>query len=443
MSSTELITYDIKEPRARYPGRKGIYPIIEDFDLLFKRLDVKPVLANDIDLNTPQGKTRFNDLVFSRHAGDVFSNVPACPCRLTKGGSRVNDICIHCGFAVLPITEQPIEPIVWVKTPDGLPAFMNLTIYRLLRIRFLKSGFSAIDYLLDPKYRPPKSDSKEENILKQFTTARGLTYFHNNFDAIMESLCTNRHYVTAAKGNSTRRFLEIHRHLVWCQYIPFPSKIGFIIEDVGDRTYVDPKMAPALSALINLANVTSAKRVSLTDLEVRVARAISKLTQYYALNEKSKIFDKKGILRKLVYGVSPHFTFRTVITSNHKPHDHESLEIPWGAAVLTLKLHIANKLRRMKFTPNEILTLIYDNTLRTHTLLEEIFDQLIAESPDGRGIPTTFTRFPSLKRGSTQFFYIDRIKRDPTQLSTSISVLCLAAPNADNILNDFGNTLLA
>jgi hypothetical protein len=432
MSDYELITYDIHEPRPRYKGRKGIYPIIEDYDLLFKHLDVKPVLANDIDLETPQGKARFNELVFSRHSGDVFSNVPACICRKTTGGSRVKEICVHCGFAVLPITEQPIEPIVWVKAPDGIPAFMNLTVYRVLRLRFMKSGFSTIDYLLDPKYQPPKTDSKEEAIVKFLVPTRGMTYFHDNFDEIMEKLSASRHFLTAAKGASTKRFLDIHRHIVFCQYLPFPSKIGFIIEDVGETQYVDPKMAPALSALINLANVTSAKKISRMNLEVRVARSHLKLLQYYSSTEKTKIFDKKGVLRKLAYGMSPHFTFRTVITSNHKPHDHETLELPWGASVLTFKLHIAAKLRAMKkFTPNEILSLIYDNTLRTHSTIEKIFDELIAESPGGRGIPCTFTRFPSLKRGSTQFFYISHIKRDPTQLSTSISVLTLKAPNAD------------
>lgn len=432
MQQHELITYDITEPRPRYLGRKGIYPIIEDYDLLFKHLDVQPVLANDIDLETPQGKARFNEVVFSRHSGDVFSNVPSCVCRKTTGGSRVKDICPHCGFAVLPITEQPIEPIVWVRCPDGLPAFMNLTIYRLLRNRFMKPGFSTIDYLIDPKYQPAKSDSKEEVIIRNLVPTRGLTYFHDHFDEIMDKLCATRHFVELAKGVNTKRFLTLHRHLVFCQYLPFPSKIGFILEDVGDKTYVDPKMAPALSALINLANATGAKKISRSNLEVRIARSFLKLCQYYLSVEKTKIFDKKGVGRKLIYGVSPHFSFRTVITSLHKSHDHETLEMPWGAAVMTFKLHICAKLRAMKkFTPNEMLSLIYDNTLRTHSTLERIFDELIAESPDGRGIPCTFTRFPSLKRASTQYFYINHIKRDATQMSTSISVLTLKGPNAD------------
>lgn len=427
----DLINYDIYEPRQRYPGRKGIYPVIEDFDKMFKNLSIKPMLANDLDLETDEGKQRFNDLVYTKYDGDVFSNVPACPCRKTSGGSRIHDNCIHCGYEVLPITEQTIEPIVWVRAPDEVPGFINLTIYRLLKARFTKSSFSVFDYILDPKYRPPKLNSKEERLIEAIVPTRGLVYFHKNFDEIMSKLCAIRHFVTAAKAASTMRFIDIHKHLIFCRYMPFPSKIGFIVEDVGDRTYVDPKMAPALDALICLGKVASAKRISLYDLESRIARSSNKLCTYYSGNEHLKIFDKKGVLRKLVYGVSPHFTFRTVITSNHKPHDHESLEIPWGSAVLTFKLHIANKLRKEKYTPNEILTLVYDNVLRTHHRIEKIFDELIAESPGGRGMMAGFTRFPSLKRGSTQGFYIDTIKRDPTQLSTSISVLTLVAPNAD------------
>jgi hypothetical protein len=83
------------------------------------------------------------------------------------------------------------------------------------------------------------------------------------------------------------------------------------------------------------------------------------------------------------------------------------------------------------YTPNEMNTLIYDSVWRPHYKLEEIFDTLIAESPNGRGIPIGFTRFPSLQRCSTQGLYADEIKRDPTQLSTSISLLCLNRPGAD------------
>lgn len=184
----DLIDYDIYEPRQRYPGRKGIYPIVEDFDKMFKELSIKPMLANDLDLETDEGKQKFNDLVYTKYDGDVFSNVPACPCRFTTGGSRIHDKCINCGYEVLPITEQTIEPIVWVRAPDEVPGFINLTIYRLLKTRFTKSAFSIFDYILDPKYRSPKFNSKEERLVEAIVPVRGIVYFHKNFREIMTKL---------------------------------------------------------------------------------------------------------------------------------------------------------------------------------------------------------------------------------------------------------------
>jgi len=427
----ELITQDILEPRSRYPGRKGIYPVIVDFDDMFRRLDNRPIIANELDLDTEEGQERFNQVVYSRYDGDVFSNVPSCPCRHTRGGHRINERCVACGFQCLPITEQAVEPIVWVRVPDGVPAFMQLTIYRLLKLKFTKSGFSTIDFLMDPKYRPPKLMCDEQAFIEQQGWERGLTYFHDHFFEILEKLCSTRLFSKVQEGRECMEFLYENKQKIFCQHLPFPSKIGFILEDVGERMYADPKMAPALDALISIANAGKVGRASRKDIESRVARSENKLDEYYGQTEHSKLFSKKGVFRKLVYGVSPHWSFRTVITSMHRPHDHESLSIPWGAGVMTFKMHLENKLLKEDYTPNEILTLIYDNVLRRHYKLEKLFDELIAESPNGRGMPCVFTRFPSLKHGSSQRFYIDHIKKDPTQLSTSISVLTLVAPNAD------------
>lgn len=428
---SEQILEDLHEPRLRYPGRKGIYPVVKDFDDMFRRLEIRPVLANTLDLTTELGREKFNTLVYSRYDGDVFSNIPACPCRVTTGTPRIDTSCKVCGYPVKPLTEQTIEPIIWVKAPDKIPGFMNLQIYRLLKARFTKSGFSPIDYLLDPKYTPPKSDSAEEAVVKRLITKRGITYFHDNFDEIMEGLCKSRLFLKANKAATTMRFINIHRKLIFCRYMPFPSKIGFIVENVGKQMFVDPKMGPALAALLSILGADATGSSTVRDVESRIARSAVKLDEYYRGYEGSKIFDKKGIYRKLVFGTSPHWVWRTVITPQFKPHEYNKLSWPWGTAVLTMKMHHASYLLDEDYTPNEIATLIYDNVLRTHYKLEELFDRMIAESPGGIGIPTKFTRFPSLMHGSTQLYWINEIKRDPTQLSTSLPLLTTAAFGAD------------
>lgn len=426
----ELITYDIHEPRLRYPDRQGIYPVVVDYDDMFKRLDIPPILVNDIDLSTEQGQAKFNDMVYTRYDGDVFSNVPSCPCRETTGGHRIGDKCPSCGYPCLPITEQSIEPIVWVRVPTSIPGFMNLTVYSVLKPKFVKNGFDAIEYFMDPKYRPLKDDTAEEKMVKRLGYARGMRSFYNNFDNIMDGLMGLRRFITKRDSLKFERFLKKHRDLIWCKHLPFPSKIGFVVEGVGDRTYVDDMMAPAVNALVSLAKASQASRATQTDTESRVARAQNKLDQYYREMEHAKLWGKPGVSRRLIFGISPYWSYRTVITSKHDVHDHEVVDLPWGASVMTFKLHIANKLLKEDYTPNQINSLIYDNVLRTHYKLEKIFDELIEESPGGKGPATMLTRFPSLTRNSSTRYYIN-VKRDARDRSTSLSVLNLVAAGAD------------
>ena len=143
-------------------------------------------------------------------------------------------------------------------------------------------------------------------------------------------------------------------------------------------------------------------------------------------------------MRKLIYGARPDWTYRAVISSNHGVHDYHCLELPWSLSVLLFQTHLSNKLLKRKFTPNEIKTLLYENTLRHHPILDGLFKELIEESKvDGnKGIPTTFARNPTLKRGSIERFFIDKIKEDPTVNTVSISVLALVAKNADKMFTN-------
>lgn len=98
--------------------------------------------------------------------------------------------------------------------------------------------------------------------------------------------------------------------------------------------------------------------------------------------------------------------------------------------MLLFGVHIANKLLKQRFTPNELKALMYENTLRHHPHLEAIFKELIEESPKGR-IPTEFGRNPTLRRGSVGFNGIESIKTDPSDNTISISPLNLIDKNAD------------
>lgn len=438
----EVISKHLYEPRLRYPGRGGIFPVIEDFDEVFRKLDAKPILANDLDLSTAEGQELFNELVYSRYEGDVFTNVPRCPCGHTQGGDEEGEVCEKCGYLCQTPTEQTIQPIVWLRAPKEVGYFMNIQVYAVMRRRLRNGGFSVLDWLMDPRYVPPKLYMIQEEILLESGIKRGMKNLAENFDEIMDIVFNaskwtyvkerrkNEYLVKRGRNrNELIEFIEQNRDKLFSQYLPFPSKIGFIVENVAAMKYIDPEMKPALSALISIAKADTECR-TVAAAESRVARSVRDLSKYYYTVDRNKIFSKKGAARKLVYGTTPHFTFRSVITSEHLPHDHETLRIPWGVSVMMFKLHIANKVLKEGYTVNEWMALIYDNVQRKHHKLDKIFDELIEESPGGRGPVVMFTRFPSLKHNSTTRYFVD-IKRNPKDMSTSLSLLTIKSPNAD------------
>ena len=439
---TDLIRHDVTTPRYRYKDYLGIYPVIWDHEEDFRRLSTVPVIANRIDLTTEEGKRLFNQTVYSRYDGDVFSNVPTCPCGSTRGGNRIGRVCPKCGNKCLPNTEQPIESIVWIEGFDQVPRFLNITVYAILKKEWSIRDFSILDYLIDPYYHSLSDTPEIEGYIESFGFKRGINYFVENFDDIADQLCESSVLYSGTKrkaGRTTRKFLTKYRHLIFSKVLPFPSKVGFILESSTDRVYADPKMAPAISALQSVCGISSMKVRTIPKAESKVARAIKTLSEYYLHfesrtdNEDSsgKVFPKKGIYRKLVYGCDPHWTARAVISPEFRVHNHDQITIPWRTAVLLLKLHIANKLLKEGYTPNEILTLIYDNILRTHPKLIKIIQTLIDESPDGYGIPAMITRFPVLKLNSNSLKYIKRVWLDPYVLCIAVSVLAIKAANAD------------
>lgn len=444
MSKFELIDYPLTEPRFRYIGRKGIFPQVSNFDADFERLSTTPIIVNNLDLNSDEGWVYFKNLIYSKHDGDVFKNIPTCPCGNLNHGHLTGELCDICGQPCLAPTEQELKPVLWMAGLEPVGYFMNPQVYMQLSDFFSKGGFSVIDYLMDPRYRPPKIDCLGEIAARELKLPIGLKTFRENFDEIMEVLLEGK--VRINQGTRTvnfrfadtrsvpmvREYLELVRDRIFVKHLPFPSKIGFVLEESGNKVYGDHEMAPALNALLSMANAASgARRMSLSETESTMSRAVKRLAEYHRKYEDENLFEKYGIFRRLTYGFRPHWTFRTVITSEHGVNKRDELIMPWGVSIMTFKLHVANKLLKRGKTPNAIFSMIYDNTHRYHMTLDNIFNELIEESPDGRGFPVLFTRYPSLKHGSTQRFYVPRIKKDPNDVATSISPLNLVPANAD------------
>jgi hypothetical protein len=280
----------------------------------------------------------------------------------------------------------------------------------------------------------------------------GYKAFVEHYPGIIDALYNANLFVgNARRRKKTYRFLMENLAVTFSKVLPFPSKLGFITEENNGKILADHKMAPAIDAIWTIVSMYQrldddygprrsatvgdeeyeGYEPSLRMKESRCVRAMCKLVDYYKEFESEIAFQKPGIARKLIYGTRPHHTYRAVITSLHAPHRYDQIELPYSLSVLLFKTHLDNKLLKREFVPNEIRALQYENTLRPHSLLLNLFEELIAEAPNDDGIATTFARNPTLKRGAIELFGIGKIKDDPSDNTVGLSDLALKAKNAD------------
>lgn len=437
----ELLDKDLTEPRFRYQGRSGIYVEPTDFEYEFASNDRKILMASEFAGN----KKLLEDIIFTKTDDDFFDNIPSCPCGHLKTGQARGEICPVCYQECLPQTEKELKSTIWIDALKPVDYFMNPMIYLQLNalIKGLK-GFRVLDWLMDPRYKAEDLDNQIQQVMEILKLPRGMVAFHDNFDEIMDTLMEARvDVVTNGRKNRIRlvraehigvmtKFLRMYRDRVFTKQLPFPSSVAFILEEHNGRTRGDHNHSKLLNALFSIVNANDRlSGMSIREKESIMARVTISIANHAVQYEHKELFEKPGIFRKLVYGFRSHFTFRTVVTSNHGVNKRDELHLPWGVSVMTYKLHLANKLLRRGKTPNQIFTLIYNNTHAYHPLIDSLFKELIEESPGGRGLPVLHTRYPSLKHGSTQRFFVPKIKTDVNDVSTSNSPINLVAFNCD------------
>lgn len=428
--------------------RKGIYYRVFNYERAYQSLGQEPIHVNEFDISLDSERQRLNSLIYTSYDGDTLSNVPRCDCGCVTGQDNLGVHCRECRTIVLPVTEKPLESVLWIKVPEGVHAFMNLTVWRILNKNLTYSGFSLLEYLTNVFYQPAvKVPEDKMRKLERLNIPRGYNYFVENYQEIIMALFKANLF----PGNARRRkkvlqFLQDNFDSTFSNVLPFPSKLGFITETNNGKMTADYKMTPAVDAIwIIMGIYQKARKKATTEhqanydergeptqmrKESRCVRAMCRLVEFYREFESETAFKKPGIARKLVFGVRPDWSYRAVITSRQKPHLYDSIELPWSLSVLLFQTHLSNKLLKQRFTPNELKALLVENTLRHHPHLEQLFKELVSESRDGR-IMSAFGRNPTLKRGSVGFNGIDNIKTDPSDNTVGISPLNLIDKNAD------------
>jgi len=424
-----------------------VFQKIISFDDTIRRLKTMPIIINDIvDVNENGDIVDVKNLIYSNFSSDIVSAVPSCECGKTTGEFSIGLKCEECHTEVRSRVYDDIKPLVWFRRPEGVAKIINPMVWIMLTDRFTKSGFNVLLWICDVHYVPPKKQPAVLQLLVNSNIQRGYNWFVENFDHVIEMLFSLKEFrkqpqiKKRRKGDSEKNIEQIdplkrlileNRDKIFSDFIPLPNKTLLIVESTNVGVYVDNTVADAIDAIEMLTSIDSPiKGYSVRQKENRTAKAINKLSIYYDNFYKNILDKKSGMFRKHVYASRTHFSFRAVITSITDKHDHDEVYIPWKVAIATFKFHLINKLMKRGYEYNQAIGYLYSKLNMFDPLLDELFKELINESPYG-GIPATLNRNPSLLIGSIQFVRITKVKTDPEDQTISLSILIVKAPNAD------------
>lgn len=427
-----------------YQRRTKFTPVVLDTEELLqnKRLPKthrRMMVVNKMSGVTAREKEYINSAIFTRYNNDsAISNIPSCDCGMLNVRHLKNVICDNCGEPCVTRYETDIQSVLWIKAPNGIRALINPHVLTMLGERFRVRSFDTIRWLTDTGYsasiEKPKQIVALEEALKNMGYERGFNNFHDRFDELMEMMFERPSLKPQNMAyDHLRELLKKERGKVFCQNLPLPNKLISVVEETNFFTYHNKDLQPAMDALWLMAGIDSEfANWKGKQRENRTAKANALLAEYSYRSYSRTFMRKEGIFRGQTYGYRSIFSFRTVISSITDPHDYYKIEIPWGVGVTCFRYHLINKLVFDRgWQPKAIINLLNEHALKYHPLLDELFQELIAESPGGRGIPCAGVRNPSLKRGSAQLLRIGKVKTSTDDITTGISGMIVKPYNAD------------
>ena len=371
----------------------GVCLEMENFDALFASTKNIPIIVNDFSESTEESKNKLNSMMYTKYVGDLLSNVPMCDCGNVTGKHNVGVLCDNCNTVVFTPMDQELEPLIWIRAPHGVRALMNPLMWIMINKKFTRSGFELIKWFCDTTYKATVKTPPILEAVQALGFQRGYNNFVENFDAIMEALFNLKGF-RPRKGTEDplQILLRQQRDCVFSQYLPVPNKSLLVIEETNTGTYADPIINDAIDAIRIMAGIdTELSAHSVRVKENRTVKSFNQLANYYDNFYRNIMAKKEGIFRKHIYGSRSNWSYRGVISSLTDRHDYDEIHIPWGIAVSVFSIHLANKLFRRGFTPNGVKALLNEHSQKYHPLLDELFNELIAESPD-KGISAILQR---------------------------------------------------
>lgn len=413
----------------------GVSLKLVNFNQLFhEKVKTQPYIINDMSDSSSDDKNTINSLIYTKYSSDLLSNLPSCECGEIVGEYNLGVVCQVCHQPVRPVMESELEPLVWMRRPNGVAPLMNPIVWTILNRRFTRNGFEILRWICDTTYHP--AHLKVPPVLEavqELGIARGYNNFVQNFDRIIEHLFSLRIF-RMKKGviSPLYDFIYNQRDCIFSDYLPLPNRSLLVIEETNVGTYIDPMFTGAIDAIRTMENIDSPlANHTVRTKENRTVKTLAQLAEFYEGMYRYTLAKKEGIFRKHVFGTRSHFSFRAVISSLTDAHDYDELHIPWGVGISVLRPHLMNKLMRHHgMMPAEGVAFLNKHTAIYHPLLDGLFQELISECPY-KGIPVVFQRNPSLERASAQAMFVTKVKTDVAVPTVSLSILSVKGFNAD------------
>lgn len=413
----------------------GVSLILADLDSAYRNSPYATHVVNEISVALASEKDDFNRKIYTKFSGDdLLSNLPTCSCGATTGEHNKNEICPECLTPVVDPAIQELQPIVWMRAPNGVRSLINPLFWTMISDFFSRSNFDVLRWIADTNYHPVARVPAVMDAVKAVIPERGYNYFIDNFFWIIEQLMELKVYRTPPKRKVAADLMELmrrYRHCLFPQYVPFPNKALIVIERSNVGTYIDTTISGVVDTIRTMTGIDLPENnFAVRTKENRTIKSICQYSEFHQEWDSKSLAGKPGVLRKHVYGSRSDYSFRAVIDSISDAHRYDDIYISWGIAVSVFELHLANKLDKMGWLANDIVAHLDEHAMKFDPLLARLFDELLAEAPGGR-IPVILGRNPSLQRGSTQQLFISRVKHDVQIPTISLSVLVLRSFNAD------------
>ncbi len=402
-------------------------PIIQhfkDLDNLFLETENK-IIINDLPIDSIEDLVNNTFVVYDKK----LDMVPKCLCGELRGMYLKGEYCNKCGTKVMD-RFRDLKPLFWIrKFKDDLP-FLSPYVWGMFNQLMGKEDYMR--WLTDTTYNP-KQPPAFLHTIAAVIGGRGYKNVIENLELIIDVLKNNSKFNKPDKQLDLKILADLiknHKSEIFSDYIPVLDKNFFIKEKVNKEIFTSDLLGD-VNNIVTLAIITANKsKVTDKRYEITTAKIISYTSNLFNKYVRENLSGKKKLVRKHIYGARAHFTARAVITAISGKHQYDELHIPWIIAVELLRPHLINKLTKRGYNYRVASEKVFAAETTYDKEIDEIFQELIKESPEG-GIPVLFQRNPSLLQSSSLYLRITKIKTDLQDNTISLSTMVVKLPNGD------------